>query len=306
MERSDRLDPFAAQLLHVLDNSSTPPAHELAPAEARAAFGALTAMLGEGAPVAAVEEREIAGVPVIVNTPEGDGPFGVLVWLHGGGWVIGSAREAQATARDLAAEAGCVVVNVDYRLAPEHRFPAGLDDAVAVVRWVLDHAEELGGDPARVAVGGDSAGGNLSAVVAQELSGLVAQLLVYPVTDLTMAQPSMVENAEGYFLERATMAWFIDHYLGGHDARDPRASPLHASDDALAGTARALVITAELDPLRDEGEAYATRLRELGVEVTAQRYAGQIHGFATMPTIIPDGVRATEQLVATLRAAFGG
>ena len=304
MTRSDRLDPAVATLLNLLDQAGGVPLFEMAPADARHAFGALNQMLGEGAPVASVTQRDIEGVPVYVNTPEGDGPFGVLVWIHGGGWVIGSAREAQATARDLAAEARCIVVNVDYRLAPEHPFPTPLEDCEAVARWVLANAAELGGDPARVAVGGDSAGGNLSAVVARDVPGFVAQLLVYPVTDCTLSHPSIEENGEGYFLDRATMQWFVDLYLGDAARDHPRASPLACATEALAGLPPATVITAEFDPLRDEGEAYAAKLADAGVDVALTRYDGQIHGFATMPTLIPAGADATAQLAASLRRSF--
>ena len=233
----------------------------------------------------------------------------MLVWIHGGGWVIGSAVDSQATARDLAAGAGCIVVSVDYRLAPEHKAPAALDDCVAATRWVLDHAGELGGDPNRVAVGGDSAGGNLSALVALEFGDrLRYQVLVYPATDLSMSgpHPSLDENADGYLLTKAGMRWFIDHYLddSGVGSDDVRVSPLNASDEALSRTPPAFVITAEFDPLRDEGEAYADRLRAAGVDVTLRRFDGQIHAFYSMPLAIPASAEALAQTAELLSKAF--
>ena len=216
------IDPGAQLLLDVVNAGELPPIEEMTPEEARVAHLGLVALQGEAPEGTTVEERDIAGVPCQVITPDGDGPWPVLVWIHGGGWVIGRAAESTITAQRLAVGAGCVVVNVDYRLAPEHPFPAAPDDCSAVAHWVLVHAAEIGGDPARVAVGGDSAGGNLSAVVANEVPGLLFQLLVYPVVDLTFSSPSMEENAEGYLLTKASMEWFAGHYLaGGGDPEGP-------------------------------------------------------------------------------------
>ena len=300
------IDPGAQLLLDVVNAGELPPIEEMTPEEARVAHLGLVALQGEAPEGTKVEERDIAGVPCQVITPDGDGPWPVLVWIHGGGWVIGRAAESTITAQRLAVGAGCVVVNVDYRLAPEHPFPAAPDDCSAVADWVLVHAAEIGGDPARVAVGGDSAGGNLSAVVANEVPGLLFQLLVYPVVDLTFSSPSMDENAEGYLLTKASMEWFAGHYLaGGGDPKDPRVSPLLAPLDVLAGAPPALVITAELDPLRDEGEAYAARLAEAGVEATCTRYDGQIHAFFVLPAVIPEALVAVDEAAHHLRAAFG-
>ena len=261
-------------------------------------------------PVARVEDRRIPGpageIAVRLYAPED--PRGLVVYFHGGGWVIGSLETHDLPLRTLANEAGCSVLSVDYRLAPEHRHPAAVEDGYAAVCWAAENAAELGADPARLAVGGDSAGGNLAAVaslLARERGGpaLCFQLLVYPVTDHDFARPSYAENASGYFLERDDMRWFWDHYLPDAAARDGMtASPLRVRD--LSGLPPAHVITAEFDPLRDEGEAYAARLREAGVPVTHTRYDGQIHGFFAMAALIPRGRDAIAEAGAKLRAAF--
>jgi len=299
------LDPAAANLLALIEGAGGPQLQDMTPPDARAAYAALTALVGyAGADVASVEHREIAGVPCEVITPTGDGPFPVLVWIHGGGWVIGSAAESLPTCKDLAQGAGCVVVDVDYQLAPESPFPGPLDECATVTRWVIEHADELNGDAARVAVGGDSAGGNLAAAVALEVPGLVFQVLVYPATDLTLSHPSIDENGEGYFLTKDAMVWFTNHYVATADAKHPRVSPLFAETESVAGAPPAFVITAEFDPLRDEGEAYAERLREAGVAVHAKRYDGQIHGFFSMPSVMPVGAEAQTDAIEQLRAAF--
>jgi acetyl esterase len=244
-----------------------------------------------------------------VYTPEAaighDAPL--LLWLHGGGWVIGDLDTADATSRALANRSGAVVVSVDYRLAPEHKAPAALDDALVALTWAVENAELLGVDASRVAVGGDSAGGNLAAALCQRVRDefgpdIDFQLLVYPVLDCTLTQPSIEENAEGYFLTKDAMAWFVGHYLGRVDPKDPSVSPLHA--DSLAGLPPALVITAEFDPLRDEGEAYAAALREAGVAVDSVRYDGQIHGFVGMAALLEDGRHALDLAGAAVRAAL--
>ncbi len=300
------VDAHAATILTLVNDPDSPKIEDLQPAEAREVYAAMASLSGyEGDATASVAERMIEGVRCQIVTPEGSGPFPVLVWMHGGGWVIGSADQSLPTCRDLAVGAGCVVVDVDYGLAPENPFPGPLDESVAVTRWVLEHAGEIAGDPTRVAVGGDSAGGNLAAATALEVPGITYQLLVYPAVDLTLSHPSIDENAEGYLLTRDVMIWFTNHYLGGADAKDPRVSPLFADDEALAGLPPALVITAEYDPLRDEGEAYAERLRAAGVGVTTKRYDGQIHGFFSMPSMIPDGAVANVLAASHLRTAFG-
>src|SRR5213078_1916119 len=204
---------------------------------------------------------------------------------------------------------GCLVVSVDYRLAPEHRFPAAPEDCYAATRWLAEHAGSLGGDKGRIAVGGDSAGGNLAAVVAlmaRDRGGpkLAFQLLVYPATDTDFETRSYRENSEGYFLTRADMVWFWNHYAPrDEDRRNPYAAPLRAA--SLRGLPPALVITAEFDPLRDEGEAYGARLRDAGNQVLVKRYPGMIHGFFGMGTLLTQARTATKEAAGALRAAFG-
>ena len=264
-----------------------------------------------GAPVASVVNRKIATsageIPVRIYQPRASRSLPVLVYFHGGGFVLGSLDSHDSVVRSLALGADCIVVSVDYRLAPEHRFPAGVDDSAAAVRWVHTHAAEIGADPSRIAVGGDSAGGNLATVVALRMRDergpkLAAQLLVYPVTHLRAPiEGSMAVNGEGYFLRAIDMQWFEDMYLSqSDDASHSHASPLLAKD--LGGLPPALVITAEFDPLRDQGEAYATRLREADVDCVHTRYSGAIHGFFGMPAAI--GRRAVAEAGAWLRAEF--
>jgi acetyl esterase len=266
----------------------------------------------EGEQVGNVEDRTIPGpagdIPVRIYTPaEASGELPALVWYHGGGWVIGTLDSADYACRMLTNASGCKVISVDYRLAPEHKFPAAVDDALAAHAWVSENGGEFGVDARRVAVGGDSAGGNLAAVVAQLTRDAgrkpAFQALVYPVTDYGVDTQSYQENGEGYLLTRDSMEWFYDHYVNDPaEADDPRLSPLRAED--LAGLPPALIITAEFDPLRDEGEAYASRLKEAGVPVTQRRYGGQIHGFFANPGI-DDGREAVIEVGAALRQAFG-
>jgi acetyl esterase len=285
---------------------------EMTPAAMRANYSALS-MAESKAEMASVTDRVVPGpggeIPIRVYVPTDDpGPLPVLVYFHGGGWVIGDLETHDGTVRAVAEGSGATVVSVDYRLAPEHPFPAGVDDCVAAVRWVAANAAELGVDPGRLAVGGDSAGGNLAAVAAAELRDsdvdVRFQLLVYPVTDGTMGHPSVAENSEGYFLTAETMDWFWGHYVGDGDRTAPRCSPFHLGDEALVGLPPALVITAEFDPLRDEGEAYAARLAAVGVEATASRYDGMIHGFFSMRDLVPEGKAAVEEACAALRTTL--
>jgi acetyl esterase len=263
-----------------------PPSHEIPVEQARVNHRRETeALCGEGPPVAAVRDLAIPGpggeIPLRAYTPEGAGERPPLVvFLHGGGWALGSIATYDAPARALADASGAVVVSVEYRLAPEHHFPAAVEDGLAAVRWVAARGGELGADPSRLAVAGDSAGGNLAAVCARRLRGEVdlrLQVLVYPVTDGGVNTPSYAEFGERYGLTAAGMRRFWELYLDGADSSHPDASPLRAAD--LHGVAPAYVLTADHDVLRDEGEAYAQALRDAGVDVELRRWPGTIHGF---------------------------
>jgi acetyl esterase len=306
--------PEVRALLDALDALGSPPIEEQTPDQVREVYGQFSA-LGSRAEMASVTDRTFCGpdcdVPVRVYVPTTEpAPRPVLVYFHGGGWVIGDLESHDATVRALAAASGVTIVAVDYRLAPEHPFPAAVHDCLAAVRWVAEPATaaELGIDPARMAVGGDSAGGNLAAVAAQELrdSGppLRFQLLVYPATEMHFSHPSIDENADGYFLTKADMTWFRSHYCPDADWNDPRMSPLLAADDAVRGVAPALVITAEYDPLRDEGEAYAAKLQAAGVDAKVSRYDAVVHGFFSMGDMVPEGKAAIDEAAEALRAAL--
>jgi acetyl esterase len=227
-----------------------------------------------------------------------------LLWFHGGGFVLGSIESHDGVCRSIAAQAGIVVVSVDYRLAPEHRFPAGLEDAVAATRWLLEHGPKFGIDPRAIAVGGDSAGGNLAAAAAQAIRGEsrqpVLQLLVYPATDATRREPSHRHFANGFLLTAANITWFLDHYLPSPEyARDPRVSPLLAQD--LSGLPRALVITAGFDPLRDEGRRYAERMRGAGTEAEHLCSTGSVHGFIHTAGVLDESARVLAYAAERLR-----
>jgi acetyl esterase len=253
---------------------------------------------------------ESGQITVRVYRPEGEGPLPAHLYMHGGGFWLGNLDHAETPCRELSAGAGCVVVSVGYRLAPEHKFPVAMEDSYAALCWAFEHASELGIDPARVSVGGASAGGNLAAVVAmaaRDRNGppLVFQLLEIPVTDMTMSKPSIQENGEGYILTRRAVEQCIGYYLNDPiQARDPYASPLLARD--LASLPPALVMTAEMDPLRDEGEAYAQRLSEAGVQVRLVRWVGHVHGAGAFTRILPSARDYRETAVAALREAYSG
>ncbi|GAA4473161.1 alpha/beta hydrolase [Phytohabitans houttuyneae] len=291
------------------------PLYEMSLAEARAAdLAAIKADRGTPHPVGEV-------VPLRIPGPDGDldarvyrpagatgEPLPVLAYFFGGGWVLGNLETSDGICRRLCASAGCLVVSVAYRLAPEHPFPAAPRDCHAAVTWLAAHAAELGGDPARLAVAGDSAGGNLAAAVTLQAreSGppLAAQVLIYPNVAYGSDTPSMRDNTDPYFFNRTSVGWYWGHYLADpRDGADPLASPLRAAD--LGGLPPALVITAEYDPLRDEGEQYAERLRAAGVPVEAARYDGMTHGFFTMTGTLAAAREATARVAEYLRKAFG-
>ena len=306
------LDPQARALLDQIEAMGAPPMWQQTPEEARAGMLLLAAVAGTAEEPVPTEDRSVPGpagdIPVRVYRPESNTPLPVVVYFHGGGFVIGDITTHDTTCQRLAAGVPAVVVSVDYRLAPEHRFPAAADDCEAATRWVSTNASELGGDASRLAVAGDSAGGNLAAVVARRARdaggpSIAYQLLVYPATDATGSFPSHTENGTGYLLDADSMRWFLAHYLADGDPRHPDVSPLFADD--LSALPPAFVLTAEFDPLRDEGEAYAERLRQAGVPVTASRYDGMIHGFYGLDSIFDSATKATAETVLALRDALG-
>lgn len=310
--------PVVPEIQALLDQLAAAPLDisQVDPPTMRALYAALRTADGEPVEVGAVTDVAIpstdgAEVPARIYRPDTSEPAPVLVWYHGGGWVIGDVETSDPTARKLCQRAGVVVVSVDYRLAPEHPHPAATDDAWAALTWVAEHIGAHGGDASRLAVGGDSAGGNLAALVAiraRDEGGpaLRHQLLVYPATDLTLGHRSIEENGEGYFLTAATMRWFVDHYLGTDrrhgDPAAPAVSPLFLED--LAGLPPAQVLTAEFDPLRDEGDAYATRLAQAGVPVDHVSGPGLVHGFFAMGDVSPDADKAAIAAADRLRAAL--
>jgi acetyl esterase len=307
------LDPQARALLDQLAALGAPPLHEQTPQAARATMAAGYAVRPPGEDVAKVENRTIPGpngpIPVRVYSPESSRALPIVVYYHGGGWVIGDLDYQDTACRYIANHTPACVVSVDYRLAPEHKFPAPFDDSYAALEWVAANAASIGGDAGRIAVAGDSAGGNLAAAVAikaRDAGGpaLAHQLLVYPVTNHSYDTPSYSENAEGYLLTREAMRWFWNHYLNHEgEGGDMRASPLRVAD--AAGLPAATIITAGFDPLRDEGKAYAERLRAAGVPVRHSNYESMIHGFYGLAHVLTEGQRAHEESVQVLRAAFG-
>jgi acetyl esterase len=313
---SAKLDPVVRSMLDTLHAQGGPPLETLPPAEVRSLILATNQETsGAPEPVRSIENLRIPGpageIPVRVYTPAEAASRPGLVFFHGGGWVICNLDTHDVQCSAIARRAGAVVVSVDYRLAPEHKFPAAVDDSYAATVWVAANAARLGIDPRRISVGGDSAGGNLAAVVARKSRdaggpAIAFQAMVYPVTDLSSLDTgSYREFAEGYQLSKPLMEWFRDLYLPrAEDAKNPDVSPLLAHD--LAGLPPALIITAECDPLRDEGEAYARSLKEAGVPVTLTRYAGMIHPFFSLTAILPQAFDAIQQVADAVRQAGVG
>jgi acetyl esterase len=307
------LDEATAGLLTGMAESGAKPLHEMTPAEARGFGDMLRELYGPGPQVAAVREERVpvAGgdsIAVRVLVPEG-APDSVIVYYHGGGWVIGALDEFDTMARQLANRTGAVVALVDYRLAPEHRYPTAAEDAWAALTWIEGHLPERAEARLPLVVAGDSAGGNLAAVVAlgaRDRGGppVAFQLLVYPVLDATAETASWREHAEGFHLTAAGMRWYWAHYLGQADGAAPDASPLRAA--FVGGLPPALVVGAEHDILRDEGEAYATRLAEAGVAATATRYPGVVHGFFRWRAVTPVADTALKEAATALRWALAG
>ena len=277
------------------------PFEELQPTEARALYNA--GQIPSTEVVHEIRDVQAGTIPCRLYRPSAKTDLGLLVFFHGGGWVIGDLNSHDAVCRSLANKSGHAVLSVDYRLAPEHTFPAAFDDCAAAVKWASENAQALGIDTSRMAVGGDSAGGNLAAAVAlAEIVPLKFQMLIYPAVDMTMESPSINENANAPILTKSVMTWFVNHYMGGNaDRTNWKASPMVASDDLLKRMPPAIVITAQYDPLRDEGEAYGKRLVENGVSATITRYNGAFHGFFNMITILDDAQSAHAQASTLLK-----
>ena len=304
------LDPQVLSMRERSEKAGTPPLYTLTLAQAREAdLAAIQAASGGGEPVHEVVDRVVPGpqgteLPVRIYRPSAAPDLPVLVYFFGGGWTLGSIETSDAVCRTLANATGAVVLAAGYRLAPEHKFPAAVHDCHAAVRWVALHGNEIGADPTRIAVGGDSAGGNLAAAVTllarEDGPRLAAQLLVYPNTDYLSDTPSLRENTDPYLFNRTSVGWYWGHYLADPaDGSNPLASPLRADD--LSGLPPALVVTAEYDPLRDQAEEYAAALAKAGVPVTASRYDGMVHGFFCMSGELAVGRRALAEAAAFLR-----
>jgi len=308
------LDPDAAAVLHAFREAGRPPYETLSPVEARLMYLAGRVVSNPEPPqISSMESLTIPGpqgsIPARLYKPlklrQADGLSPCLVFFHGGGWVIGDLDSHDVVCRTLADEGQLIVVSVDYRLAPEHRFPAAVDDAIAATEWISQNALSLGIDAARLLVGGDSAGGNLAAVVSinaraagQKIAG---QVLIYPATDFAMAHPSHSEPETSALLTHSVIRWFRDHYLNGSTGIDDwRASPARVQD--LSGLPSAYVLTAGADPLRDEGDEFAKRLSDAGVQVTHRTYPGQFHGFITMGKLLPKAHDAMRDIGSWLRA----
>lgn len=308
------LDDATVGFLTQMAESGAKPLHEMTPAEARGLGSMLRDLFGPGPDVASVRDEQVAtadgssfGVRVLV--PEGT-PRAVIVYYHGGGWVIGNIEESDTLGRQLANRTNAVVVLVDYRLAPEHRYPAAAEDAWTALNWTAERVTELAGASVPLVVMGDSAGGNLAAVVAQRAHAeggphVALQVLVYPVADADVDTASYVDPANQLLLSRDAMIWFWDHYAPDAASRaNTDASPLRAAD--LSGLPPAVVITAEHDPLRDEGEAYAAKLRAAGVSVEHRRFDGQMHGFFTMVNVLPGSAAGIDFAVEQIDRHLAG
>jgi acetyl esterase len=307
------LDPDAAAVYKAFQEANRPPYETVSPAEARQLYLA-GRVVSNPEPPELESAKPLAipaphgSIPARVYTPKqlrkADGLSPCLVFFHGGGWVIGDLDSHDVVCRKLAHEGELIVIAVDYRLAPEHRFPAAVDDAIAATKWVADNARQLGIDAARISVGGDSAGGNLAAVVALAARDngpkLAGQVLIYPATDFAMNTPSHAEPETSILLRHSVVKWFCNHYLGDADIDDWRASPARAK--SLAGLPPAYVLIAGGDPLRDEGDEYAKRLKQAGVAMTYRYFPGQFHGFFTMGKLLNQANIAASEISAWLKA----
>ncbi len=308
------LHPEAALFLEQVARQSTPSVETL-PIELTRRAALMGIRPGPHPPeLAKVENRSIPRpdgtlLPVRIYVPVGAGLFGICLYFHGGGWVLNNIDTHDDLVRRLAATSRCVFINVDYRLAPDHKFPAAIDDAYTALTWACETAQEFQGDPGRIAVAGDSAGGNLAAVLclmSRDRGGppIAFQALIYPITDCDFERPSYRSNAEGYFLTRSEMIWFWNHYVSSPEQmREPYASPLLAP--SLKNLPPATILTAEYDPLRDEGEAYANALQQAGVPVAFHRYPGMIHAFIRRVEQFETARTAIQEIGQQIRAAIG-
>ena len=308
------LHPQIREVLRVMAEARLRPIEEMTPTEAREQMEATArARRADPLPIARVEERMIAGpageIRLRLYWPQAAAPVPAISYYHGGGHVIGSLDTHDFVARNLCAGAGALVASVDYRMGPEHKFPAAVDDSFAALQWLHENAQGLGAAPGRLGVHGDSAGANLAAVVAllardAARPRLRLQSLVYPVADYGLVGDSYKKYAEGYgILTKAAMVWFRDHYLRSpDDANDWRASPIKAA--SLAGVAPAIIITAECDVLHDDGEGYAGALRRSGVPVEYKEFTGMIHAFFGMVPAVDDAMNAQRAVAAAFRRAF--
>ena len=306
------LDPVVEVLLGQLAEAGGLPLNEMSPSEGRAMYQAMNADAVKQE-LTEVTDSDAAGVPIRIYRPSAQDNLACIVFYHGGGWVIGDLETHDAPCRRLANATGAIVVAVDYRLAPEHPFPAAQDDCYTATCWVANNAANLNIDPSKIAVAGDSAGGNLAAVVslrARDENGpkIAHQLLIYPATDAAMNTQSFTDNADGYMLTRESMAWFWQNYLGTDPAdagnqTNPLASPLMAK--SLENLPPATVITAEFDPLRDEGEAYGAKLKAAGNETQVVREDGLIHGFISLVDGVPAADKAVSRFSSKLKIALG-
>ena len=312
------LDPNIQEMLNAMERSQMQPMNQMQPPQAREMLKQMfVGMEITKIPVFTLEDRKIPGpdgeIPIRIYTPEGEGAHPVLMFFHGGGFVLGDLDTYDSVCRRLCARSGHVVVSVGYRLAPEHRFPAAVEDCLAATRWTAENAASIDGDPARISVAGDSAGGNLAAVIAQRardgalggVPALAGQVLIYPVTyQVGPDTASRKENAEGYFLTRDDMAWFGGHYFASvEEAKSTDASPANA--ESLSGLPPALIVTAEYDPLRDEGEDYAHSLEAAGVSTRLTRYDGMIHGFLNFYGVTERSDEVADEASEWLREVAG-
>ncbi len=308
------LHPQAATFLDQFSQLNAPPMETLPIDLTRRALILASTVKMAPAKLAKIETRKIAGpdgqeLKIRIYWPQGAGPFGACLYFHGGGWVLNNIDTHDDLVQRLAEASGCVFVSVDYRLAPEHKYPAALEDSYAALNWVAANAKDLNIDSSRIAVSGDSAGGNLAAalcLMTRDRGGpaIAFQVLIYPITDCDFERASYQENAEGYFLTKSQMLWFWNHYVESPDQMcEPYASPLRA--ESLRGLPAALILTAEFDPLRDEGEAYSMALRNAGVPVEMIRYDGMIHAFLKRVDQFETALVAIQQIGTALKQHLG-